>query len=56
MEMVTGWTGRDACALQSALRMSNQKFAAHLRIGLRTVADWHEQPDMRPRPGYPAAS
>jgi hypothetical protein len=50
MEMVNGWTGRDACALQSALRMSNQTFAAHLRIGLRTVADWHEKPDMRPRP------
>ncbi|MDQ2813678.1 MAG: ATP-binding protein [Actinomycetota bacterium] len=50
VEMVTGWTGRDACALQSALRMSNQTFAAHLRIGPRTVADWHEKPGMRPRP------
>lgn len=48
--MVTGWTGRDACALQSALRMSNQAFAAHLGIGLRTVADWHEKPGMQPRP------
>src|SRR5450755_1747630 len=48
--MVTGWTGRDACALQSALRMSNQDFAAHLRIGLRTVGDWHETPGLRPRP------
>ena len=48
--MLGGWTGRDACALQSALRMSNQTFASHLRIGLRTVADWHEKPDMRPRP------
>jgi tetratricopeptide (TPR) repeat protein len=50
VEMVTGWTGRDACALQSALRMSNQAFAEHLGIGLRTVADWHEKPGMRPRP------
>jgi hypothetical protein len=48
--MESGWTGRDACALQSALRMSNQEFAARLGIGLRTVADWHEKPDMRPRP------
>lgn len=48
--MVDGWTGRDACALQSALRMSNQTFASHLRIGLRTVADWQGKPDMRPRP------
>jgi hypothetical protein len=30
--------------------MSNDRFAAHLRIGLRTVADWHEKPDLRPRP------
>lgn len=43
MEMVTGWTGHDASALQSALRMSHQAFASHLRIGLRTVADWHEK-------------
>lgn len=50
MEMVNSWTGRNACALQSALRLSNQKFAARLRIGLRTVADWHEKPEMRPRP------
>jgi tetratricopeptide (TPR) repeat protein len=49
--MVNGWTGRDACALQSALRMSNQTFASHLGVGLRTVGDWHERPGMRPRPG-----
>jgi 8-oxo-dGTP pyrophosphatase MutT (NUDIX family) len=50
MDVVTGWTGRAACALQASLRMSNQEFAARLGIGLRTVADWHEKPDMRPRP------
>jgi DNA-binding transcriptional regulator YiaG len=50
VEMTNGWTGRDACALQSALRMSNQDFAAHLRVGVRTVADWHQTPDKRPRP------
>lgn len=50
MDVVTDWTGRDACALQSALRMSNQEFAARLGIGLRTVADWHDRPGMRPRP------
>jgi tetratricopeptide (TPR) repeat protein len=48
--MVTGWTGREACALQSALRMSNQAFTEHLGIGLRTVTDWHEKPGIRPRP------
>lgn len=50
MNLVTGWSGRTACALQSALRMSNQAFAAHLGIGVRTVADWHEKPDLQPRP------
>ena len=51
MEMVNGWTGRDACALQEALRMSHQAFAAQLKVGLRiVVADWHEKPRMRPRP------
>jgi hypothetical protein len=48
--MVNGWTGRDACALQAAFRRSNQEMAARLGIGQRTVGDWHEKPDMRPRP------
>ncbi|MDQ2814222.1 MAG: hypothetical protein M3Z75_20730 [Actinomycetota bacterium] len=50
MEMVTGWTAREACALQAALRMSNVTFAGRLGIGLSTVKDWHEKPGMRPRP------
>jgi hypothetical protein len=50
MDVVTDWTGRAACALQAALRMSNDAFAAHLGIGVRTVADWHQKPDLRPRP------
>jgi hypothetical protein len=50
MDVVTGWTGRAACALQAALRMSNEAFAAHLGIGVRTVAGWHQKPDMCPRP------
>jgi hypothetical protein len=48
--MVTGWTGRLACTLQSALRMSNEAFAAHLGVGVRTVASWHQKPSLRPRP------
>ena len=48
--MVDGWTGRDACALQAAFRRSQQEMATRLGLGLRTVADWHEKPDMRPRP------
>jgi hypothetical protein len=50
MDVVTGWTGRTACALQAALRMSNDAFAAHLDIGVRTIADWHQKPGLRPRP------
>ena len=50
MDVVTGWTGRAACALQAALRMSDVTFAAHLDIGVRTVADWHKDPGIRPRP------
>lgn len=48
--MVTGWTGREACALQAALRMSNVAFAGRLGIGLSTVKDWHDRPSLRPRP------
>jgi hypothetical protein len=48
--MVHGWTGRDACALQAAMRMSHQQFAARLGIALSTVGDWHAKPHLRPRP------
>ena len=50
MDVVTGWTGRAACALQAALRMSNEAFAEHLGIAVRTVAAWHQKPGLRPRP------
>jgi hypothetical protein len=50
MEMVTGWNGAAACALQAALRLSNEAFAARLGIGVRTVAGWHQKPGLRPRP------
>jgi len=48
--MVTGWTGSTAGALQAALRLSNEAFAARLGIGVRTVAAWHQKPALRPRP------
>src|SRR5258708_10369575 len=50
MEMIEGWDGASACMLQAALRMSNEAFAAHLGIGARTVAGWHQKPATRPRP------
>jgi hypothetical protein len=49
MDPVTGWTGRTACALQAALRLSNESFAEHLGIGVRTVAAWHQKPTLRPK-------
>jgi hypothetical protein len=49
MEVATGWTGRNAQALQTALRLSNEAFAAQLGIAVRTVAAWHKKPDLRPR-------
>lgn len=48
MEPVQEWTGRAACALQHALRMSNDSFAAHLGIAARTVAMWHQIPGRVP--------
>lgn len=49
MDLTAGWTGRTACALQVAMRMTNDTFAEHLGIGTRTVASWHQKPDLRPK-------
>ena len=49
MELVNAWTGRTACALQAALRLTNEAFAAHLGIAVRTVATWHQKPDLIPK-------
>ena len=48
MEPVQLWTGRSACALQAALRMTNESFSAHLGTAVRTVATWHQKPDRVP--------
>ncbi|MFD7856838.1 NUDIX hydrolase [Streptomyces microflavus] len=50
MEVVDTWTGHLACTLQSALRMTNESFANRLGISSRTVATWHSDPDVVPRP------
>jgi 8-oxo-dGTP diphosphatase len=50
MEVVDQWTARHACALQSALRMTQDEFAEHLGVVRRTVATWHERPDIVLRP------
>lgn len=49
MSVVNGWTGETAGALQAALRMSNEAFAQHLGIAVRTVAAWHKKPTLRPQ-------
>lgn len=48
MTQVKQWTGRTACALQAALRMTNEAFAAHLGTAVRTVATWHQKPERVP--------
>ncbi|MEV0157792.1 hypothetical protein AB0H57_29340 [Micromonospora sp. NPDC050686] len=56
MATVTTWTGQDANALRSALRMSVTAFAEHLGAARRTVAKWSSQGDnVRPRADMQAA-
>lgn len=50
MEVVDQWTARHACALQVALRMTQDEFAEHLGVVRRTVATWHEKPEIVLRP------
>jgi 8-oxo-dGTP diphosphatase len=49
MELVNAWTGQTACALQAALRLTNESFAGHLGVAVRTVATWHQKPDLTPK-------
>jgi hypothetical protein len=46
---MSGWTAEMACALQAAMRLSNEAFAARLGIGVRTVSGWHQKPTLRPQ-------
>ncbi|MFF8868173.1 NUDIX domain-containing protein [Streptomyces sp. NPDC015139] len=46
MDVVEVWNGHYACALQAALRMTNEAFAERLGIAPRTVAVWHANPDV----------
>jgi 8-oxo-dGTP diphosphatase len=49
VDVIDTWTGRLARALQQALRMTNDGFADHLGVAVRTVASWHSSPDIVPR-------
>ncbi len=49
MGLNDGWTGRTACALQAALRLSQEAFAEHLGVSARTVGFWHQKLDSVPK-------
>jgi 8-oxo-dGTP pyrophosphatase MutT (NUDIX family)/DNA-binding XRE family transcriptional regulator len=44
--VVDQWTGKHACALQAALRLTQDEFASQLGVARRTVAAWHERPEV----------
>ncbi|MFD9072829.1 NUDIX domain-containing protein [Streptomyces lasiicapitis] len=46
MDIVGTWTGRTACLLQEAMRMTNEDFAERLGISARTITRWHSAPTM----------
>ena len=46
MDVVDQWTGRHAAALQFALRLTHEEMAAALGVARRTVASWHERPEI----------
>jgi 8-oxo-dGTP diphosphatase len=47
---VATWTGRTACLLQRAMRMTNEDFADRLGLSDRTISRWHSSPAMTHRP------
>ena len=49
MKPADEWTGQTACALQAALRLSQEGFAQRLGVSARTVAGWHQKPELRPK-------
>ncbi|MFJ2399827.1 NUDIX hydrolase [Streptomyces xanthochromogenes] len=55
MDVIDTWNGRTACALQAALRMTNEAFATRLGVAVRTVATWHKEPEVVPRAEIQAA-
>ena len=50
MQIITTWTAGHADALRQALRMTNESFAEHLGIAVRTVASWRKRPEIVPQP------
>ena len=50
VQVVAKWTGGHADLLRESLRMTNESFAEYLGVGVRTVANWRERPEIIPRP------
>jgi hypothetical protein len=50
MQVIATWSGGRADLLRQAFRMSNESFAEHLTVSVRTVANWRGHPDVIPRP------
>ena len=50
MQIITTWTAGHADALRQALRMTNESFAEHLGVAVRTVASWRKRPEIVPQP------
>ncbi|MGW3427512.1 hypothetical protein ACWDHW_06085 [Streptomyces melanosporofaciens] len=44
--LIDQWTSRTASMLQAALRMTNDRYAEHLGVSVRTVSRWNAQPDL----------
>src|ERR1700678_508697 len=55
MQVVASWTGGRADALRQALRMTNESFAEHLGVAVRTVAYWRKRPETVPQPAMQEA-
>src|SRR5689334_12619813 len=49
MQVITRWTGGQADALRQALRMTNESYAEHLGVAVRTIAYWRKRPGIIPQ-------
>ncbi len=49
MQVITTWTGGYADTLRRAMRMTNESFADHLSVAVRTVANWRARSDIIPQ-------
>jgi hypothetical protein len=52
MQVIQSWTGGHADALRKSLRMTNESFAQHLGVGVRTVANWRMNPHVIPKSAF----